>query len=126
MGPLFNWYLIFGNISKETLWPLLELGNVQRLFHGTKSANVFGILSRGFLLPQFGNLSRFGLQRTNFTGLLGCGVYFANDFTTSHQYSSTSAQGSRFMFVVDVALGNVKDVFEIHTQLRFPPHGYLR
>jgi hypothetical protein len=95
------------------------------MFHGTKGENVFGVLSRGFLLPKLGNLSRFGLQRTHFSGLLGCGVYFAQDFSVAHKYTTSSSRSSRFIVVADVALGRVKEVFSAHYHLQSPPDEYL-
>lgn len=37
---------------------LEDIGNVKRLLHGTKCGNVFGILSRGFLLPNVEDLHK--------------------------------------------------------------------
>lgn len=46
-------------INRFTFLDQLEdIGNVRRLLHGTKCGNVFGILSRGFLLPNVEDLHK--------------------------------------------------------------------
>ena len=138
---------------------------MKQLYHGTKSGNMFGILSRGFLLPKFDELTQkyphsllffvnlrfafpfppppspfsffnpssscasltyltYGVQRTHASGMLGYGVYFANEFQVSHQYTSESASGSRFILVADVALGSVYESKYHNTDYLAPPSGY--
>lgn len=81
------------------------VGNVQVLFHGSKAGNVFGILTRGMLLPQLVT-QKFGVARTN-PGNLGAGLYFSDSANSSLRYALPTEAGSRFMLVCDVALGRV-------------------
>lgn len=84
-------------------------GNVRRLFHGSKSCNLVGILSRGLLVAP---------KNVPVTGyMFGKGIYFADQSTKSAQYSvlyagTSRASGSKrdvgYLFLVDVALGRVK------------------
>lgn len=128
---------------------MIDIGNVKRLFHGTKSANVFGILSRGFMKPNFQELNkrypypkikkmkirkekniskyltflRYGVKRTHATGLLGYGIYFADQFAVSHKYTTESGN-SRFILVADVALGDCKMCFTHDTSRVAAPEQY--
>lgn len=85
-----------------------SMGNVQELFHGTRSANMPGILSSHLKLPN-------QLRGVHITGaMFGPGLYFANQSTKSTQYSCSRFGGTAnkfptaFIFLADVALGKVK------------------
>jgi Poly(ADP-ribose) polymerase catalytic domain len=60
------------------------------------------------------------VQRTHHSGLLGYGIYFADQFTVSHKYT-TESEGSRFILIADVALGSCKPVFT-HDTTRLVAH----
>jgi poly [ADP-ribose] polymerase 2/3/4 len=88
------------------------VGNIKRLWHGTRPSNVLSILSSGMQVPPS--------TSSHVTGrLYGDGLYFATQSTKSLQYSIGHAPGqsrsssngsdgrsSAFMFLCQVALGN--------------------
>lgn len=83
-------------------------GNIVTLFHGTRSANLFGILSTHIKLPH--NLG----SNIQITGhMFGPGVYFGQ-YSKSLQYARARFGGTRnktnkfYMFLCDVALGKMK------------------
>ncbi|WCK57234.1 WGR domain-containing protein (plasmid) [Aneurinibacillus sp. Ricciae_BoGa-3] len=99
-------------------------GNVKELFHGSRSANLPGILSTNLRLPN----SLGG--KTVITGaMFGPGIYFASQSTKSSQYSCSRFGGTinkyptAFMFIAEVALGKVYEVENAHYFLE-PPKGY--
>ena len=96
----------------------LRVGNVQQLFHGTKNANMVGILTRGLLIAP---------KNVPVTGyMFGKGVYFADQSTKSAQYSLRWANNQKpfgYLFLADVALGKIKQ--ETGPQYREEaPRGY--
>lgn len=103
--------------------------NARLLFHATRSSNAFGILARGLLLPRIVT-SQYGGTRRD-AGMLGSGIYFADRPSTSAAYStpcvSSTARdarvGPRFMFVSEVALGNVFHTHQRDESLISPPEG---
>lgn len=85
-------------------------GNVVKLFHGSRSANLVGILSSHLRLPKY-------LPNNLKTGaMFGPGIYTASDSSKSFNYSSGMWNGKRnkhdtaFLFICEVALGNVYEV----------------
>jgi len=101
-----------------------SVGNVRALFHGSRSANLPGILSSHLRLPK--NLGK----NVVITGaMFGPGIYFASQSTKSSQYSCSRFGGTRnkyptaFMFIADVALGKMYEVEDSHYFLE-PPKGY--
>lgn len=89
-----------------------KIGNVKRLWHGTRNFNVLSIIKNGLLLPKSNN----GLNM-NITGaMFGDGVYFSNQSTKSLNYSNGywggASQNHCFMFVADVAMG--KEFYAAH------------
>jgi hypothetical protein len=46
-------------------------------------------------------------------GLLGAGLYFGGESCTSAKYTSAGAQGTRFMLLNRVALGNIHEVYAV-------------
>lgn len=100
-------------------------GNVRRLFHGSRSANMVGILSAYLKLPyHLGS----GVIKTG--AMFGPGIYFAHDCTKSANYSFGTWAGrpnkhkTAFLFICDVALGNVYKVDAPHNFHQPPPQGY--
>jgi poly [ADP-ribose] polymerase len=98
-------------------------GNIKELFHGTRSANMTGILSSYLKLPN-------QLRGVHITGaMLGGGLYFADQSTKSSQYScsrfggSTNSYNTSFMFLCDVSLGKM---YEAPQAMNFsnPPNGF--
>lgn len=100
---------------------LSTVGNVRTLFHGSGPQNILGICKKGLLLRPPG---------VYVTGsMFGNGLYFASESTKSSQYSWGRYSGgtqssSYFMFVVDVALGNIKKYDTAQSHLCKPPTGY--
>lgn len=99
-------------------------GNVRELFHGSRSANLPGILSTNLRLPKsLGN----GVVITG--AMFGPGIYFASQSTKSSQYSCSRFGGTMnkyptaYMFVAGVALGNVYEVENAH-YFHEAPKGY--
>lgn len=100
-----------------------SMGNVKELFHGTRSANMPGILSSRLKLPR-------QLRGVHITGaMFGPGIYFASQSTKSSQYSCSRFGGTvnryptAFMFLADVALGRIKKEEYAKYYLQ-PPAGY--
>lgn len=100
-----------------------SVGNKRLLFHGTRTANMPGILSSYLKLPT-------QLKGVHITGaMFGPGIYFADNSTKSSQYSCSRFGGTAnrydtaFMFVSEVALGKVYEVEDSHYFLK-PPKGY--
>lgn len=99
-------------------------GNVRRLFHGSRSANLVGILSSYLKLP-----SNLGSDIIKTGTMFGPGIYFASDCTKSANYSFGSWSGrpnkykTAFLLICEVALGNVYKVQSPHYFLS-PPSGY--
>lgn len=98
-------------------------GNVRHLFHGTRSANMVGILSSHLKLPNT-------LSNVHITGaMFGGGIYFASECSKSLNYSRGVFGGRRnkydtvFLFVSEVALGNVHMCTSAQN-FRQPPLGY--
>ena len=86
-----------------------DLKPVQRLWHGTKDANLLSILKGGYVIPS--KSSSIAV-----TGrMYGDGVYFSDQSTKSLNYATGSAPGQysqmgsqrKFMIFNDVAMGNV-------------------
>jgi poly [ADP-ribose] polymerase len=87
-----------------------RVGNVRRLWHGTRASNVLSILQGGMVVPP--STSSFVTGR-----LYGDGLYFSDQSTKALNYAIGRAPGQRvgaaddaratgsFMFLCDVALG---------------------
>ena len=101
-----------------------SVGNVVRLFHGSRSANMVGILSSHLKMPNDlgGSVVKTG-------AMFGPGLYFASNSTKSANYAFGSFGGrankfkTAFLMIVEVAMGNVHKVTSPHNFLR-PPNGY--
>jgi poly [ADP-ribose] polymerase len=99
-------------------------GNIRRLFHGSRSANLVGILSSYLKLP-----SNLGSDIIKTGAMFGPGIYFASDCTKSFNYSSGSWAGrpnkyrTSFLMIAEVALGNVHKVSS-GANFQSPPSGY--
>ena len=99
-------------------------GNVQELFHGSRSANIVGILSSHLRLP---NTLGSGIHKTG--AMFGDGIYFASNSTKSANYSFGSWGGGRnrhncaYLFVANVALGRQKIYNDAH-YVTHAPDGY--
>ena len=81
-----------------------KIGNIKRLWHGTKASNVLSILKSGFFLPRSGGT----IQITG--NLYGAGLYFSDQSTKSIRYATGAWGGGgatdrKFMFLADVAMG---------------------
>jgi poly [ADP-ribose] polymerase len=99
-----------------------DVGNVKPLFHGSGPQNILGICKSGLLMRPPGVF---------ITGsMFGNGLYFADKSSKSEQYAfgrygGGSGRGNTFfMFVADVALGNIKKYQNAQSHLTKPPSGY--
>jgi poly [ADP-ribose] polymerase len=82
----------------------VRLGNVQPLWHGTRSSNLLSILKNGLIIPP--------ASASQCTGrMFGNGLYFSNQSTKSLNYATSywnrsgSTEQRTFMLLADVALG---------------------
>ncbi len=81
----------------------VQVGNVQRLWHGTRVANVLSILKSGLVIPP--------ASSSHCTGrMYGDGIYASDQSTKSLNYSYGFWDGGRrdnncMMFVVEMAMG---------------------
>lgn len=81
-----------------------RLGNVHRLWHGSRAHNILSILARGMFVPSHGA----GIHIAG--RMFGNGLYFSDQSTKSALYSaggmwSAGTDSRWFMFLADVALG---------------------
>lgn len=97
-----------------------EIGNVKELFHGSRTANLPGILSSYLKLPT-------QLSGVYITGaMFGPGIYFADQSTKSTQYATSRFGGRQnqhntaFLFVADVACGKIKEEQSSYYHLKAP------
>lgn len=83
------------------------IGNVKRLWHGTRDANLLSILKNGYIIPKQGG-------SVVITGrMFGDGIYFSDQSTKSLNYCIGQAPGQYgrdssarvFMLLNDVAMG---------------------
>lgn len=99
-------------------------GNAVHLFHGSRNAHLLGILSSYLKIP-----SSLGSGVNKVGAMFGDGIYFADNSTKSANYSYASFGGQRngsqraFLFIAEVALGNVHKVSSAH-YFRTAPAGY--
>ena len=101
---------------------LFSKSNTWLCWHGTRSANVVGITKRGLLIRPAGAIH---------TGsMFGDGKYFAWQSTKSLNYTDggywtggRSANSSRFMFLLDVSMGNMYVAPGSHFY-KGPPKGF--
>lgn len=97
-----------------------KIDNKQELFHGTSSSNILGVLSRGLLVPNT-NWYLKGSRRD--VGMLGAGIYFTDDINSVLKYTKNENQKNlkQFLFIADVALGNIYETNEFQPSLVEPP-----
>jgi poly [ADP-ribose] polymerase len=81
-----------------------KIGNIKRLWHGTKASNVLSILKSGMIIPR----SSGTIQITG--RLYSDGLYFSDQSTKAIRYATGAWGGSgamdrKFMFLADVAMG---------------------
>ena len=98
----------------------IPIGNVRRLWHGTRVANVLSILKSGLVIPPSSS--------SHCTGrMFGDGIYASDQSTKSLNYSYGYWDGGRrdkncMMFVVDMAMG--KEYIPSSYGGSFPKPGY--
>jgi poly [ADP-ribose] polymerase 2/3/4 len=116
------WKMSVKGQKDKHLPTMKKVGNVKPLFHGSRNANILGICKHGLLMRPPG---------VYVTGsMFGNGLYFADQSSKSEQYSTSRFGGSGrnvetfFLFVADVALGQVKKYEYAQTHLQRPPRGY--
>jgi poly [ADP-ribose] polymerase len=98
-----------------------RMENEQLLFHGSRTKNWVGILTRGIVMPKIA--VSMGVTRTD-AGWLGNGIYFGDTSCTAAFYTTPGQGGSRFMAVSTVGLGRIKDFTKITYGLTEPPAGF--
>jgi poly [ADP-ribose] polymerase 2/3/4 len=113
---------VFG-VRRDAEWSGFnhDIDNQRLLFHGSRIKNWMGILSRGLLMPKIA--VSMGVTRTD-AGWLGNGIYFGDAACTSAFYTSAGREGTRFMAVARVGLGQMKDFTKITYGLSAPPAGF--
>ena len=100
-----------------------KVGNVQKLWHGTKACNLLSILKRGLIIPPYDTSLCAGR-------LFGNGVYGTDISSKASQYAAGVAPGQSrayhdryFMFVATFALG--KQWIAVNTDDEdYPMSGY--
>lgn len=99
------WRLTDESRGDEVEAALARVGNVRRMWHGTRISNLLSILSSGFVVVPSGAAHTAGR-------MFGHGIYHSEQSTKSLNYSRgfwTSDRGQRvssaFMLVDDVAMG---------------------
>jgi poly [ADP-ribose] polymerase 2/3/4 len=97
------------------------MDNERLLFHGSRTRNWVGILTRGIVLPKIA--VSMGVTRTD-AGWLGNGIYFGDTACTAASYTTPGREGTRFMAVSRVGLGRIKDFTKITYGLTAPPAGF--
>lgn len=98
--------------------------NCRHFFHGSRSANIVGILSSYLKLP-----SDLGSDIIRTGAMFGPGIYFASESSKSFNYSMGTWAGrpnkykSAFLFICEVAMG---EVYKTTSPQYFtkPPVGY--
>jgi poly [ADP-ribose] polymerase 2/3/4 len=98
-----------------------KVGNHKMLFHGSRSKNWVGLLSRGILMPKI--VQTMGVHRTD-AGWLGNGIYFGDAACTAAFYATAGKKGTKFMAICQVALGKIRDYHNITYGLESAPPGY--
>jgi poly [ADP-ribose] polymerase 2/3/4 len=101
---------------------LYQKANVWPVWHGTRNANMVGIVTRGLLIRPAGAVHA--------GSMFGDGLYFAHQSTKSLNYTSVKgsywASGSDetgFLFVADAAFGNMH-VAKSSQFFKAPPKGF--
>lgn len=98
------------------------IGNIKRLWHGTRVCNVLSILKGGLVIPP----SNAG----HCTGrMFGDGVYFSDQSTKSLNYSygywnGGSRDNNCYMFLADVAMGREYIPSSTYGRSNLPMNGY--
>lgn len=117
-----NWVPNLRPDLDKHMMELFSKSNTWLCWHGTRSANVVGITKRGLLIRPAGAVH---------TGsMFGDGKYFAWQSTKSLNYTDggywtggRSNNSSRFMFLLDVSMGNMH-VASSSQFFRGPPKGH--
>ena len=120
MKPKIHGVYVVGRAGESDSFNPKKLKNVTELFHGTRSQNIVGIMTRGLLLPN--QSKRYGAVLTG--AMLGNGIYFADNSAKSLQYCRACPGRRGFLFLASVALGKSKEYTDAQTHLNAPPPGY--
>jgi len=97
-----------------------KIGNVMKLWHGSRASNLLSILKGGLIIPPSSS--------SNVTGrMFGNGLYFSDQSTKALNYAYGYWGGNRqdnncFMFLADVAMG--KYYVPSGSYESFPKNGY--
>jgi len=119
LKPVRAWEVVIADQRTDFEKDGLKVGNIRKLWHGTRTANLLSILSKGLIIPP--------ASAAHCTGrMFGNGLYFSDQSTKSLNYSYGYWGGQRekncFMFVADVAMG--KECVPSGTTRNEPPKGY--
>jgi len=110
-----------GSAQKEFINYGMKVGNVKKLWHGTKASNVLSILKQGLVVPR--------ASSSHCTGrMYGDGLYFSDQSTKALNYSTGYWDGVRddncFMFLCSVALGKQYTPTGSRYGVSYPKMGY--
>lgn len=100
-----------------------ELGNVHKLWHGTRVANLLSIMGKGLLMPKSSPGQKAG-------AMFGDGLYFANQSSKSINYcdgmywTGGANTGKVYMFLASVAVGKAYTPSHATGGGSKPPAGY--
>lgn len=94
-----------------------KVGNIERMWHGTRPGNLLSILKSGLMIPP--SAASFVTGR-----LFGDGLYGSFESTKSLNYSTGwwagKAESQCFMFLIDMALGKTYVPTRTHEKLPHP------
>jgi hypothetical protein len=113
-GLISNIFAIERKEERQNISKWDDKGNKMMLWHGTKAENIIGILQSGF---------RIAPDESFRTGsILGNGVYFADTFGKSLNYTQSYWSGKYktnhpklYLFLCEVALGKMKEITDIYS-----------
>lgn len=109
------WHLTIGGMAELFRNDGAKMKNRMELWHGTRTANLLSILSKGLIVPKSAAHGR----------MFGDGLYFSDQSTKSLNYAygywSGTNQPNCFMFLAQVGMGNY---FVPRGPSQYIPHGY--
>ncbi|WP_146039472.1 MULTISPECIES: WGR domain-containing protein [unclassified Variovorax] len=124
LKPVRAFRVTIGSMARAFENDGMKVGNVQRLWHGTRAYNVLSILKQGLIVPKSGG-------SYNITGrMFGDGLYFSDQSTKSLAYSrgdwsrSQGIDNRCFMFLADVAMGRAMTPSGPNARAQYPAKGY--
>lgn len=89
------------------------------LFHGSRNENILSIMQNGLKIKPH--------SAVHTGSMFGSGIYFASDVTKSANYCwgfSRASEDTYYMFICDIATGNIKDYENAQSHLTSAPPNY--